>query len=83
MLKVDEFRNKITKALSADPLTDAIFGDMIYAALTDLGVPETDFRDQYGLSAGTVERWSQGQNLPLPPVRRAILEWLYTHLAAH
>lgn len=76
MRKNEEIRNKIIKSLSADRVADQDFADIVYTALADIGLSEQAFRDRYGLSAGTVERWTQGQNLPLSPVRRVILEWL-------
>lgn len=63
-------------AVNDNSLDDKQFAALIYRALTDDALCEDDFRDEFSLSAGTVWRWSSGQNLPQPSVRAKIAGWV-------
>lgn len=75
--KVKSFEKARLERLSTqETVTDRDFCDMIYLARTLWAVPEGDFRDTFGLAAGTVDRWASGQNLPQEQVRGKILRWI-------
>lgn len=76
----ETFRKRLASLIAAGAVTDADFADAIYAAQSQFGVDETQFRSAFGLSAGAVERWCMRKNLPQPTVRPAILEWIMAQL---
>lgn len=69
-------RKKISTLAAQEQVSDADFADAIYAAQSGLALPEQDFRDTFGLTAGAVERWMQRKNLPQPNIRPRILGWI-------
>ncbi len=68
-----DFKEKISQPQA---LGDAGFADAVYTAISSFGVSEQAFRSTFGLSQGTVERWTQMRNLPQPIVRPKILDWI-------
>lgn len=76
----ETFRKRLTSLIAAGVVTDADFADVIYAAQSQFGIDETQFRSGFALTAGAVERWCMRKNLPQPTVRPAILEWIMTQL---
>lgn len=72
----EAFKLKLAK-LSAQPeVAGPDFADAVYTAISRFGLPETEFRDTFGLSKGAVERWTMQKNLPQPGVRPRVLGWI-------
>lgn len=57
-------------------ISDAEFADVIYQATTSWGIAEVQFRDNFGLTGGAVERWTTLKNLPQQSVRPIIFKWI-------
>lgn len=74
------FKARLAETASAGTVQDQMFSDTIYTAVSQFGMTEDLFRDSFGLSKGTVERWMQGQSLPQPQIRPKILLWLQSQL---
>jgi hypothetical protein len=69
------FQEKLLR-LSAGDVADGDFADAVYTAVTSFGLGEQEIRDAFGLTAGAVDRWMQGKNLPQPAIRGKILVWI-------
>ncbi|TVQ84183.1 MAG: hypothetical protein EA357_03740 [Micavibrio sp.] len=59
---------------------DGAFAEAVYAAVSSGFVTEEQFRREFGLSSGAVERWTTGKNLPQPEVRAVILRWAVSEI---
>lgn len=79
-LEKESFKKRLATLASAKVVGDADFADCIYAAMSKFGIGENSFRDAFGLTKGAVERWTLLKNMPQPPVRAKILEWLIKEL---
>lgn len=74
------FRARLEKAAATRAVGDADFADAIYTAVSAFGITEDKFRAAFGLSEGTVERWTRMKNLPQPSARSAILGWILAQI---
>ncbi len=74
------FKAKLGLLEKRGDIADDTFAKAITRAKDDFGVEETKFRDAFGLSAGAVDRWGNGKNLPHPMVRPKILGWVKQQL---
>jgi hypothetical protein len=61
-------------------VSDSEFADIIYAAISEWGISEEDFREMFGLTLGAVDKWASSQNLPLASVRPKIVKWIYDQI---
>jgi hypothetical protein len=66
---------------NSDDISDQVFADLIYCALTDWNISEQSFRDHFGLSRDTIHRWTTGKNLPQPNIRPVVLQWVYEQVS--
>lgn len=69
------------QAQSKDDIPDAVFSDAVYQAITH-GLDRVAFRDNADIGEGTLERWTQGANLPPQSVRHKVLEVMAATLVA-
>lgn len=75
------FKARLAKLAAQDSIGDADFADAVYQSISSFGIAEQQFREALGLSAGTVERWTTGHNLPQTIVRSSILRWIAGNLS--
>ncbi len=78
--EIETFKKKLTKLAESQAIADAIFADVVYTAMSQCGLDEDMFRNEFGLTKGAVNRWTQEQNLPQPMVRPKILLWIEEQL---
>jgi hypothetical protein len=76
----EAFKIRLAKLAAQPEVADADFADAVYAAVSQFGLGETEFRDTFGLSKGAVERWTMRKNLPQPGVRPRVLGWILQKL---
>jgi hypothetical protein len=74
------YRKKLAALAAQQSVADLDYADAIYTAVSSFGLSEQAFRDAFGLTAGAVERWTQGRNLPQPIVRPKIMAWILTRI---
>lgn len=79
-LYVESFKKRLSELADSGAIDDAVFADVIYTAISKFGIDEEMFRESFGLSKGAVDRWTQRQNLPQPPVRAKIIAWIKENL---
>ena len=72
----EAFKKRLAKLAAQKDVSDGEFADVVYTAVSRFGIDETAFRDTFGLSKGTVERWTMGKNMPQPVIRPKILGWI-------
>lgn len=72
----EAFKKKLSLLAAQPQISDPDFADVVYTAMSSFGVDETQFRDEFGLSKGAVDRWTMRQNMPQPLIRGKILGWI-------
>jgi hypothetical protein len=72
----EAFKKKLSTLAGQKEISDHDFADAVYTAMTGFGIDETQFRDEFGLSKGAVDRWTMRQNMPQPMIRGKILGWI-------
>ena len=72
----EAFKKRLSTLAGQKEISDTDFADAVYTAMTSFGVDETQFRNEFGLTKGAVDRWTMLQNMPQTMIRGKILGWI-------
>ena len=78
--RLKQLSDSLAEAIKWSDVPDHAFADIIYSTVSFGHVTEEQFRDEFGLTADAVQRWTTGKNLPQPEVRAVILRWILSDL---
>jgi len=63
-----------------DPTSKEYFTAIVNIAHNEYDIPFSKFSEQFGISIPTLERWTNGENVPHRAMRPVVLEWLVDNL---
>lgn len=72
----ESFKRQLAQLAARAEIADADFAEAVYEAVARFGISENEFRAEFGVTGGAVERWTMQKNLPQLTVRAKILHWI-------
>jgi hypothetical protein len=79
-LDTEGFKARLKSFAPGSDVPDSIFAEIVYTAITQHGLPPSDLREFFGLSAFAVDHWILAKNLPQQIVRAKICLWIADNL---
>jgi hypothetical protein len=65
-----------TFAKEADVSISGVFQKIVFHAITNFEITQSDISMSFGLSRGTISKWMNGKATPHPMVRRLVVDWI-------